>query len=82
MANTVNLGSLNFPKLMRHVGHRTTHGRDIVFMRDTRFEKDINMSVGDSYLPVGSSDIDPSYNPIVSGELALLISFKLIVVKG
>ena len=34
MANTVKLGSVNFPKLMRHVGHRTNQVRDLVFMRD------------------------------------------------
>ena len=40
MANTVNLGSLNFPKLMRHVGHRTNQVRDLVFIRDPIFEKE------------------------------------------
>ena len=40
MANTVNLGSLNFPKLMRHVGHRTNQVRDLVFMRDAIFNKE------------------------------------------
>ena len=39
MANTVKLGSLNFPKLMRHVGHRTNQVRDLVFMRDAIFNK-------------------------------------------
>ena len=34
MANTVKLGSVNFPKLMRHMGHRTNQVRDLVFMRD------------------------------------------------
>jgi len=39
MANTVKLGSVNFPKLMRHVGHRTNQVRDLVFMRDAIFRK-------------------------------------------
>jgi hypothetical protein len=39
MANTVKLGSVNFPKLMRHVGHRTNQVRDLVFMRDPIFNK-------------------------------------------
>ena len=39
MANTVKLGSLNFPKLMRHVGHRTNQVRDLVFARDAIFNK-------------------------------------------
>ena len=39
MANNVKLGSVNFPKLMRHVGHRTNQVRDLVFMRDPIFNK-------------------------------------------
>ena len=39
MANTVKLGSVNFPKLMRHVGHRTNQVRDLVFARDAIFRK-------------------------------------------
>jgi len=39
MANTVKLGSVNFPKLMRHMGHRTNQVRDLVFMRDAIFRK-------------------------------------------
>ena len=39
MANNVKLGSVNFPKLMRHVGHRTNQVRDLVFMRDAIFRK-------------------------------------------
>jgi len=39
MANTVKLGSVNFPKLMRHVGHRTNQVRDLVFARDAIFNK-------------------------------------------
>jgi len=40
MANTVKLGSLNFPKLMRQVGQRTNQVRDLVFMRDAIFNKE------------------------------------------
>ena len=39
MANNVKLGSVNFPKLMRHVGHRTNQVRDLVFVRDAIFRK-------------------------------------------
>ena len=46
MANTVNLGSLNFPKLMRHVGHRTNQVRDLVFMRDAIFNKETKTRKG------------------------------------
>ena len=37
--SNVKLGSVNFPKLMRHVGHRTNQVRDLVFMRDAIFRK-------------------------------------------
>ena len=40
MANTVKLGSLNFPKLMRQIGQRTNQVRDLVFMRDAIFNKE------------------------------------------
>ena len=46
MANTVNLGSLNFPKLMRHVGHRTNQVRDLVFMRDAIINKETKTRKG------------------------------------
>ena len=39
MVNNVKLGSVNFPKLMRHVGHRTNQVRDLVFIRDAIFRK-------------------------------------------
>jgi hypothetical protein len=37
--SNVKLGSVNFPKLMRHVGHRTNQVRDLVFARDAIFRK-------------------------------------------
>ena len=39
MVSTVNLGSVNFPKLMRHLGHRTNQVRDLVFNRDPIYRK-------------------------------------------
>ena len=39
MASTVGLGTVNFPKLLRHLGHRTSQVRDLVFARDAIFEK-------------------------------------------
>ena len=39
--SNVKLGSVNFPKLMRHVGHRTNQVRDLVFMRDAIQHKTI-----------------------------------------
>ena len=39
MANTVKLGSLNFPKLMRHVGHRTNQVRDLALKEREELRK-------------------------------------------
>ena len=39
MASTVGLGTVNFPKLLRHLGHRTNQVRDLVFARDPIYSK-------------------------------------------
>ena len=39
MAHTVGLGTVNFPKLLRHLGHRTSQVRDLVFSRDPIYRK-------------------------------------------
>ena len=41
MAHTVGLGTANFPKLLRHLGHRTNQVRDLVFSRDPIYRKDV-----------------------------------------
>ena len=41
MASTVKLGTVNFPKLLRHLGHRTSQVRDLVFARDPIYRKDV-----------------------------------------
>ena len=41
MAHTVGLGTVNFPKLMRHLGHRTNQVRDLVFIRDPIYRKEV-----------------------------------------
>jgi len=85
MANTVNLGSLNFPKLMRHVGHRTNQVRDLVFMRDAIFNKEtkttksggtltgpaVNFGYESNLNTNVSSDTDDSLYHIVTPELTL-----------
>ena len=38
---TVKLGTVNFPKLMRHLGHRTNQVRDLVFARDPIYRKEV-----------------------------------------
>ena len=39
MVSTVNTGSINMPKLLRHMSHRTSNVREVVFQRDAIFNK-------------------------------------------
>ena len=41
MVSTVGLGTVNFPKLLRHLGHRTNQVRDLVFARDAIKRRDV-----------------------------------------
>ena len=41
MVSAVNVGSLNFPKMMRHISHRSSQVRDLTFVRDSIKQKDI-----------------------------------------
>ena len=40
MVSTVNTGSINMPKLLRHMSYRTSNVREIVFQRDAIYDKD------------------------------------------
>jgi len=48
MAHTVGLGTVNFPKLLRHLGHRTNQVRDLVFARDAIKRRDVKTTKADS----------------------------------
>jgi len=39
MASAVNVGSINLPKMMRQLSHRTSQVRELVFMRDAIYDK-------------------------------------------
>ena len=54
MASTVNMGSVNFPKLLRHLGHRTNQVRDLVFARDPIYRKEVMTTKADSTSGRGS----------------------------
>jgi len=41
MASAVNVGSLNLPKMMRHLSHRTSQVRDLTFVRNAIKQKDV-----------------------------------------
>jgi hypothetical protein len=40
MVSTVNTGTINMPKLLRHMSHRTNNIREVVFQRDAIYNKD------------------------------------------
>tara|TARA_R100000988_G_scaffold92787_1_gene56920 strand:- start:1 stop:1131 length:1131 start_codon:yes stop_codon:yes gene_type:complete len=64
-ATTVKLGSVNFPKLMRHLRHRTNQVRDLVFIRDPIFRKEVMTTKADSASGRGSGTTSLS-GPAVS----------------
>ena len=67
MANTVKLGSINFPKLMRQVGYRTNQVRDLVFARDAIFQKTVgNKKDADGSSGDGTGRSDAMAGPDVS----------------
>ena len=67
MVNTVKLGSINFPKLMRQVGYRTNQVRDLVFARDAIFQKTVgNKKDADGSSGDGTGRSDAMAGPDVS----------------
>ena len=40
MVSTINTGSINMPKLLRHMSYRTNNIREVVFQRDAIYNKD------------------------------------------
>jgi len=54
MVSTVGLGTVNFPKLMRHLGHRTNQVRELVFIRDPIYRKEVMTTKADSTSGRGS----------------------------
>ena len=65
MVTTVRLGSVNFPKLLRHLGHRTNQVRNLVFARDAIFRKEVMTTKADSTSGRGSGTTSLS-GPAVS----------------
>jgi hypothetical protein len=41
MPSVINVGSINMPKMMRHLSHRTSQVRDLTFVRDAIKQKDV-----------------------------------------
>jgi len=47
MASAVNVGSINLPKMMRHISHRSSQVRNLTFMRDAIKQKDVKSTKAD-----------------------------------
>ena len=48
MVSAVNVGSLNMPKVLRHLSHRSSQVRNLVFIRDAIYTKDTKTTKADS----------------------------------
>ena len=48
MVSTVNTGTINMPKLLRHMSHRTSNVREVVFQRDAIFNKSTRTTKDDN----------------------------------
>jgi hypothetical protein len=53
MASAINVGSINLPKMMRQIKHRTSQVRDLVFVRDPVYRKETK-TTGQSNLTEGA----------------------------
>jgi len=51
MVSAVNVGSINMPKMLRHMRHRSSQVRDLTFVRDDIKQKDVKTT------KVGGSNI-------------------------
>ena len=47
MASAINVGSINMPKMMRHLSHRSSQVRDLTFVRDAIKQKDVKTTKAD-----------------------------------
>jgi len=47
MVSTVNTGTINMPKILRQMRHRTSNVRDVLFQRDAIFDKDTKTTKAD-----------------------------------
>ena len=46
MASAVNVGSVNMPKMLRHLSHRSQQVRDLLFIRDPVYRKSVKTTKG------------------------------------
>ena len=48
MVSAVNVGTVNMPKVLRHLSHRSSQVRDLLFIRDAMYAKDTKTTKADA----------------------------------
>ena len=63
MASAVNTGSINMPKMLRHLSHRSKQVRDLVFVRDAIYSKETKTTgATDDTMGSGNALAGPAVN--------------------
>ena len=73
MVSTVNTGTINMPKILRHIGTRTSNVREVVFQRDAIYNKSTKTTKADDSAlsgPAVNFGYDISTNTTQSGSAA------------
>ena len=71
MVSTVGLGSVNMPKLLRHMSSRTNNVREVVFHRDAIFDKSTKTTKADDSAlsgPAVNFGYEKSTNTTIDGS--------------
>ena len=72
MVSTVGLGSVNMPKLLRQMSHRTNNVREVLFQRDAIYDKDTRTQKSDNATdlkgPAVNFGYEKSTNTSMSGS--------------
>lgn len=79
MVSTVGLGSVNMPKLLRHMSSRTNNVREVVFHRDAIFDKSTKTTKADDSAlsgPAVNFGYEKSTNTTMSGSAANTVYHK------
>jgi hypothetical protein len=61
MASAVNVGSLNLPKMMRQLSHRTSQVRDLTFIRDAVYNKEYKTTKSDNSTQLSGPPVSFGY---------------------
>ena len=61
MASAVNVGSINMPKILRQIKHRTKQVKDLVFIRDPVFRKNVKTRKADDVTELAGPPVSFGY---------------------